>query len=53
MSHGVGHRHSSDLALLWLWHMPAATAPIRRLAWDHPYAAGVGPPQKKVKKKEA
>ena len=27
MSCGVGHRHSSDLALLWLW--PAAVAPIR------------------------
>ena len=41
MSCGVGHRHSSNLALLWLWHKPAATAPIRPLAWEPPYAAGV------------
>ena len=25
---GVGHRGSSDLALLWLWCRPEATAPI-------------------------
>ena len=30
-----------DLALLWLWHRPAAVAPIRPLAWESPYAAGV------------
>ena len=30
-----------DPALLWLWHRPAATAPIRSLAWEPPYAAGV------------
>ena len=28
MSCGVGHRHSSDPALLWMWRKPAATAPI-------------------------
>ena len=28
MSCGVGHRYSSDLALLWLWCRPAAVAPI-------------------------
>ena len=38
MSCGVGRRHSLDLALLWLWHRMAATAPIRSLAWEHPYA---------------
>ena len=27
-----------DLALLWLWHRPAATAPIRPLAWEPPCA---------------
>ena len=37
MSCGVGHRHSLDLASLWL----AAAAPIRPLAWEPPYAAGV------------
>ena len=30
-----------DPALLWLWHRPAATARIRPLAWEPPYAAGV------------
>ena len=29
-----------DQALLWLWCRPAATAPIRPLAWEPPYAAG-------------
>jgi len=33
-------RCSSDLVLLWLWDRPAATAPIRPLAWKSPYAAG-------------
>ena len=34
MSCDVGHRCSSDPALLWLWlwHRPSATAPIRPLA---------------------
>ena len=41
MSCGVGHRHSSGLALLWLWRRPAATAPIRPLALEPPYATGV------------
>ena len=26
LSCGVGHRHGSDLELLWLWHRPAAAA---------------------------
>ena len=29
-----------DPALLWIWHRPAARAPIRPLAWEPPYAAG-------------
>ena len=37
---GVGHRHGSDLALLWLWYRPAATAPVRPLAWEPPYTVG-------------
>ena len=41
MSCGVGHRHGWDLALLWLWRRPAATALIRPLAWEPPYAADV------------
>ena len=40
MSYGVGCRHGSDPALLWLWCRPVATAPIRPLAWKPPYAAG-------------
>ena len=40
MSCGVGCRHGSDLALLWLWRRPAATVPIRPLAWEPPYAMG-------------
>ena len=40
MSCGIGHRCGSDLALLWLWHRPAATAPIRLQAWKPPYATG-------------
>ena len=38
MSCGVGHRHGSDPALLWLWHRPVATALIRPLAWEPPNA---------------
>ena len=38
MSCGVGRRHGSDLALLWLWCRLAATALIRPLAWEPPYA---------------
>ena len=51
MSCGVGRRCSTDLALLWLWHRPVATAPIRPLAWELPYAAGVAL-EKKGKKKD-
>jgi len=39
VSCGVGHRHGSDLALLWLWCRPAAVAPIRPLGWEPPYPA--------------
>ena len=41
MSCDVGHRHSLDLGLLWLWCRPAATAPIQNLAGEPPYAEGV------------
>ncbi len=41
MSCGVGHRHGSNRVLLWLWRRPVTTAPIRPLAWEPPYAAGV------------
>ena len=32
-----------DLVLLWLWRRPAATARIRPLAWELPYASWVWP----------
>ena len=41
MSCGVGHRHGSDPVWLWLWHRLVATAPIKPLAWESPYAEGV------------
>ena len=40
MSCGVGGRRSLDLALLWLWRRPTATAPIRPLAREPPYTVG-------------
>ena len=40
MSCGVGHKRGLDLALLRLWHRPVATAWIRPLAWEPPYAVG-------------
>ena len=53
MSCGVGHRRSSDLELLWLWCRPVATAPIRPLAWEPPYALGSSPRKgKKTNKKK-
>ena len=39
MSCGVGHKHSLDPALLWLWCRLAAVALIRPIAWEPPYAA--------------
>ena len=41
MSCGVGRRHGSDLALLWLWCRLVAAAPTRPLAWEPPYATVV------------
>ena len=40
-----------DLALLWLWHRPAATAPIGPLTWERPHAAGVALETQKQKTK--
>ena len=31
-----------DLALLWLWPKLVATAPIRSLVWEPPFASGAG-----------
>ena len=52
MSCGVGCRPGLDLAVLWLWHRQAATAPIQPLAWESPHAMGAGlkRPQKQKQK---
>ena len=52
MSCGVGCRRGSDPKLLWLWHRLAAIAPIRPLAWEPLYAAGVVLKGQKTKKKK-
>ena len=50
MSCGVGRRRGLDPALLWLWRRLVATAPIRPLGWEPPYAAGAA--QEIAKKKD-
>jgi len=40
MSCGVGCRRDWDPSVLWIWCRPVATAQIRPLAWETPYAAG-------------
>ena len=50
MSCGVGHGHSLDPALPWLWHWLAAVALIQPLAWEPPYAIGVALKDRKKKK---
>jgi len=52
VSCGVGCRRSSDPALLWLWCRLVATAPIRPLAWESPYAAGAAQEIAKRQKKK-
>ena len=49
MSCVVGRRRGSDPTLLWLWCRPAATALIRPLAWEPPYAAGMALEKTKTK----
>ena len=48
---GVGRRHGSDPVLLWLWRRLVATALIRPLAWEPPYATGAALEKDKKKKK--
>ena len=38
--------------LLWLWRRPTATAPIRPLAWEPPYATGAALKGQKTKNKQ-
>ena len=52
MSCGVGCRRGSDPELLWLWCRLAATAPIRPLAWEPPYAAEAAQEMAKRQKKK-
>ena len=52
MSCGVGHRGGWDLVLLWLWCRLVATAPIRPLAWESPYATGAALKEKDQKNKK-
>ena len=47
MSCGVGSRHGSDLALLWLWCRPTSASLIRPLAWGISIYGGYGPTLKK------
>ena len=51
VSCGAGCRHGLDLVLLWLWSRPAATAPIKLLAWEPPYATGAALEKTKKRKK--
>ena len=48
---GIGHRCGSDPLLLWFLHRLAATALIRPLAWEPPYAVGVALEKYKKTKK--
>ena len=52
MSCSTGRRHGSYMTLLWLWRRPVATAPIRPLAWEPPYAAGAAQEIAKKRKKK-
>jgi len=52
MNCGVGCRCGSDPMLLWLWHRLAATALIRPLAWEPPYAVGVAQEMAKRQKQQ-
>ena len=49
MSYGVGRRHGSDPALLWLWHRPEAAVSFPTLAWESPNAACVALKSEKKK----
>ena len=52
VSCGVGGRHGSAPALLGLWCRLAATALIRSLAWEPPYATDAALKRQKGKKKK-
>ena len=52
MSCGVGCRLDLDPVLLWFWCRLVATAPIRPLAWEPPYAESTALKRQKDKKKK-
>ena len=52
MSCGVVSTRDLDPTLLRLWRRLAATAPIRPLAWELPYASGVALKQNKTNKQK-
>ena len=52
VSCGVGCRRGSDPVLLWLWRRLVATALIRPLAWEPPYAVGAALEKTKRQKKK-
>ena len=52
MSCGVGCRRGSDPEVLWRWRRLVATAPIRPLAWEPPYAIGTAQEMAKRPKKK-
>ena len=52
MSCGVAHRRRLGPTLLWLWSRLAATALIRPLTWEPPYAAGAAQEEAKRQKKK-
>ena len=51
MSCSVGHTHSLDPALLWLWYRPVAVAPIQPLAWELQCAPGTARKERKEREK--
>ena len=52
VSYGVGRRYGLDPVLLWLWCRLAATALIRPLAWEPPYATEEALEKEKKQKKK-
>ena len=50
MSCGVDCRYGSDPTLLWLWCRLVATALIRPLAWEPPYAMDVALEKRKKRR---
>ena len=53
MSCGVGHRHGSDQALLWLWCRLVSAAAIWPLSWELPHVMGGALKKTKREKKKA